>query len=54
MATLKLDKIPMMVFHGASDDVLNYKWIKPSYDKLLKPHKNFNFKLIPDLSHSVT
>jgi len=26
----------MIVFHGNEDDVLQYKWVKGSYDKHLK------------------
>lgn len=44
----------MTVYHGGYDDVLSYKWIKPGYDKHLKPYDNFRFKLIPNLQHSVT
>lgn len=33
--------------------VLNYQWVKPGYDKHLKPYKNFEFLLIKGLPHSV-
>lgn len=31
----------MLVYHGDSDPVLNFNWVKPGYEKYLKPHKNF-------------
>lgn len=43
-----------MAYHGGYDDVLSYKWVKTIYDRLLKDCKSFDFRLIPDLSHSVT
>lgn len=44
----------MLVYHGDSDMVLNYKWVKPGYDKHLSTLKNFEFTLIKGLPHSVT
>jgi hypothetical protein len=43
----------MLVYHGDSDDVLNYNWVKPKYDKYLSALPNFKFRLIEDLYHSV-
>lgn len=43
----------MIVYHGESDDVLRYDWVKPKYDKHLQSLPNFRFKLIPGLPHSV-
>ena len=49
----KIEKIPMLVYHGDSDAVLNYQWVKPHYDKYLAPRSNFKFTLIKKLGHSV-
>lgn len=43
----------MLVYHGDSDMVLNYQWVKPGYDQHLKACKNFEFSLIKGLPHSV-
>ena len=43
----------MTIYHGDSDDVLMYEWVKPKYDKHLQKLPNFRFKLIKDLYHSV-
>lgn len=43
----------MLVYHGDSDSVLSYQWVKPGYDKHLRAHKNFEFTLVKDLPHSV-
>jgi predicted esterase len=44
----------MLVFHGDSDDVIDYKQAISLYDKYLKPSPCFDFRLIPDLFHSVS
>jgi hypothetical protein len=36
----------MLVYHGDSDEVLNFKWVQPGYEKHLKPYKNFEFTLV--------
>jgi hypothetical protein len=43
----------MLVYHGDSDMVLNYQWVRPSYEKYLVPHQNFQFTLLKKLPHSV-
>jgi hypothetical protein len=43
----------MLVYHGDSDDVLNFNWVKPQYIKHLKSLPNFSFKLLQGLPHSV-
>jgi acetyl esterase/lipase len=34
--------------------VLSYRWVKAIYDRQLKDCANFDFRLVPDLAHSVT
>lgn len=36
----------MLVYHGDEDSVLDYEWVRPSYEKYLLPNKNFEFTLI--------
>jgi predicted esterase len=43
----------MLVFHGDSDDVIDYRQAKRLYDKYLAASACFEFRLIPDLFHSV-
>lgn len=44
----------MLIFHGDSDNVLDYKWVKPDYEKYLKELPNFQFTLLKKLGHTVT
>jgi hypothetical protein len=32
--------------HGYIDEVLNFKWVQSTYEKQLKPYKNFEFTLV--------
>lgn len=47
-------KIPMLVYHGDEDQTLQYKLVKPGYDKNFKDVQNFKFTLIHGMAHSVT
>jgi predicted esterase len=46
--------VPVLAYHGGYDDVLSYQWVKAIYDRHMKDCPSFDFRLIPDLSHSVT
>lgn len=46
--------MPLLVFHGDEDDVIDFKQAKKLYDKYLVGSDCFDFRLIPGLFHSVT
>ncbi len=39
-------KIPMLVYHGKDDDVIDYRMAKKGYDDLIGKQENFKLKLI--------
>ncbi len=43
----------MLIFHGDSDDVIDFRYVKRLYDNYLSDSECFEFRLIPDLFHSV-
>lgn len=48
-----LDKLPMFMYHGKNDNVINWGMAKKGYDLMIGDRSNFQLKLIPFLEHTV-
>jgi hypothetical protein len=48
-----LDKLPMLMYHGTDDDVIDCKVAKKGYELMIGQRENFKLNLIKGLSHSV-